>query len=29
MKIKYCEEHNIPLIIIKYDEDYDIDTLLK
>ena len=29
MKIKYCKEHNIPLIIIKYDEDYDINTLLK
>ena len=28
LKQQYCKEHNIPLIIIKYDEEYDINTLL-
>lgn len=28
LKINYCQEKNIPLIIIKYDEKYDLNTLL-
>lgn len=28
LKIDYCKSHNIPLIIIKYDEEYDLNTLL-
>lgn len=28
LKINYCKEKNIPLIIIKYDEKYDLNTLL-
>lgn len=28
LKIDYCKQHNIPLVIIKYDETYTLDTLL-
>lgn len=28
LKRKYCEKNNIPLVIIKYNEEYDINTLL-
>lgn len=28
LKADYCKQHNIPLIIIKYDETYTLDTLL-
>lgn len=28
MKQKYCKEHNIPLVIIKYNQQYDLNTLI-
>lgn len=28
LKQEYCKLHNIPLVIIRYDEEYDLNTLL-